>query len=205
MWFCILQMTNAISWLEKKTKSCKWPSMSQWIFLYPSNLECIFLVFIWKNKQKAASEHQCPNEYFYILQIYNKFYWFLFDKKAKSYEWTSMFQWRFLYPSKLECIFLGFLFFLKQKVASEHQCPDEDWTEAGTRDHTQTHWRRQEATHPGIHYPQFPSLPLSAVVDKRFINKIGDKTAILRKYDLSTKIQICWHNNVLFWRKKRYI
>ena len=32
----------------------------------------------------------------------------------------------------------------------------------------------------------------SAVVDKRFVNKIGDKTAILKKYDMSTKI--------LFWR-----
>ena len=27
----------------------------------------------------------------------------------------------------------------------------------------------------------------SAVVDKCFVNKIGDKTAILRKYDMSTK------------------
>ena len=29
------------------------------------------------------------------------------------------------------------------------------------------------------------------------INKIGDKTAILRKYDMSIKILFCRHNNVL--------
>ena len=43
---------------------------------------------------------------------------------------------------------------------------------------------------------------ISAVVDKRFVNKIGDKTAILRKYDMSTKILFCRHNNVLFWKRK---
>ena len=44
----------------------------------------------------------------------------------------------------------------------------------------------------------------SAVVDKRFVNKIGDKTAILRKYDMSTKILFCWHNYVglLLWKRK---
>ena len=46
------------------------------------------------------------------------------------------------------------------------------------------------------------SLYTSAVVDKRFIDKIGDKTAILRKYDMSTKILFCRHNNVLFWKRK---
>ena len=46
---------------------------------------------------------------------------------------------------------------------------------------------------------------LSAVVDRRFVDKIGDKTAILRKYDMSTKILFCWHNNVLFLKKKGYI
>ena len=37
------------------------------------------------------------------------------------------------------------------------------------------------------------SMPIvhSAVVDKRFVDKIGDKTAILRKYDMSTKILFC--------------
>ena len=40
----------------------------------------------------------------------------------------------------------------------------------------------------------------SAVVDKRFVNKIGDKTAILRKY-MSTKILVCRHN-VLFSKRK---
>ena len=38
----------------------------------------------------------------------------------------------------------------------------------------------------------------SAVVNKRFVNKIGDKTAILRKY-MSTKII------VYFFEKKGYI
>ena len=38
----------------------------------------------------------------------------------------------------------------------------------------------------------------AVVVDKRFVDKIGDKTAILRKYDMSTKIQFFRHNNVLF-------
>ena len=37
----------------------------------------------------------------------------------------------------------------------------------------------------------------SAVIDKRFVDKIGDKTAILRKYDM-LKILFCQHNNVLF-------
>ena len=36
----------------------------------------------------------------------------------------------------------------------------------------------------------------SAVVDKHFVNKIGNKIAISRKYDMSTKILICRHNNV---------
>ena len=43
---------------------------------------------------------------------------------------------------------------------------------------------------------------VSAVVDKRFVDKIGDKTAILRKYDMSARIMFCRHNNVLFWEKK---
>ena len=38
---------------------------------------------------------------------------------------------------------------------------------------------------------------ISAVVDKCFVNNIGNKTAILRKYDMSTKILFCRHNNVL--------
>ena len=43
---------------------------------------------------------------------------------------------------------------------------------------------------------------ISAVVDKRFVDKIGDKTASLRKYDMLTKILFCRHNNVLFWKRK---
>ena len=42
----------------------------------------------------------------------------------------------------------------------------------------------------------------SAVVDKRFVNKLGDKTAILGEYDMSTKILFCRHNNILFWKRK---
>ena len=42
---------------------------------------------------------------------------------------------------------------------------------------------------------------ISAVVDKRIVNNIGDKTAILRKYDMSTKI-VCYRHNVLFWKRK---
>ena len=48
-------------------------------------------------------------------------------------------------------------------------------------------------------------LIISSVVDKRFVDKIGNKTAILRKYDLSTKttkILFCQHNSVLFWKRK---
>ena len=41
----------------------------------------------------------------------------------------------------------------------------------------------------------------SAVVDKRFVDKIGDKTASLRKYNMSTKILFC-QNNVPFWKRK---
>ena len=45
---------------------------------------------------------------------------------------------------------------------------------------------------------------ISAVVAKRLVDKIGDKTAILRKYDtfVLTKILFCRHNNVLFWKRK---
>ena len=43
---------------------------------------------------------------------------------------------------------------------------------------------------------------VSAIIDKRFVNKISDKTAILRKYDMSTKILFCRHNNVLFLKRK---
>ena len=42
----------------------------------------------------------------------------------------------------------------------------------------------------------------SAVVDKCFVDKLGDKTAILRRYDMSTKILFCRHNHVLFWKRK---
>ena len=42
----------------------------------------------------------------------------------------------------------------------------------------------------------------SAVVDKRLVDKIADKTAILRKYDMSTMILFCRHNSVLFWKRK---
>ena len=44
-----------------------------------------------------------------------------------------------------------------------------------------------------IHHSAFLGHPLyhSAVVDKPFVDKIGDKTAILRKYDISTKILFC--------------
>ena len=38
-----------------------------------------------------------------------------------------------------------------------------------------------------------------------FVDKIGDKTAILRKYDMSTKttkILFCQNNSVLFWKRK---
>ena len=34
------------------------------------------------------------------------------------------------------------------------------------------------------------NVSISAVVDKRFVNQIGDKTVIFRKY-MSTKIQFC--------------
>ena len=43
---------------------------------------------------------------------------------------------------------------------------------------------------------------ISAVVDKRFVNKLGDKTAVLRKYDMLKKILFCQKNNVLFWKRK---
>ena len=42
---------------------------------------------------------------------------------------------------------------------------------------------------------------ISAVVDKRLVDKIGEKTAIFRKYNMSTKILFCRHN-VLFWKRK---
>ena len=42
----------------------------------------------------------------------------------------------------------------------------------------------------------------SDVVDMHFVDKIGDKTAILKEYDMSTKILFCRHNNVLYWRRK---
>ena len=44
----------------------------------------------------------------------------------------------------------------------------------------------------------------SAVVDKHFVDKIGEKTAILRIYDMSTKILFCdfCRHNVLFWKSK---
>ena len=45
------------------------------------------------------------------------------------------------------------------------------------------------------------TLSTSAVVGKRFVDKLGDKTAILRKY-MSTKIPFCLHNNVLSWKRK---
>ena len=41
----------------------------------------------------------------------------------------------------------------------------------------------------------------STVVDKCFVNKIGNKTAIVRKYDMSIKILFCRHNNVQFWKR----
>ena len=41
-------------------------------------------------------------------------------------------------------------------------------------------------------------IAVSAVVEKHSVDKIGDKTAILRKYDMLTKILFCRHNNVLF-------
>ena len=43
---------------------------------------------------------------------------------------------------------------------------------------------------------------ISAVVDKRFVDKIGDKTAILWKCDMLTKILFCRHKIVLFWKRK---
>ena len=52
----------------------------------------------------------------------------------------------------------------------------------------------------GVPSPRYFS---SAVVDKHFVDKIGNKTAILRKYDMSTMILFCWHNNDLFfWKRK---
>ena len=45
-------------------------------------------------------------------------------------------------------------------------------------------------------------LDTSTVVDKRIVDKTGDKTAILKKYKISTKILFCRHNNVLFWKRK---
>ena len=47
-----------------------------------------------------------------------------------------------------------------------------------------------------------PFVEVSAVVDKCFVDKIEDKTAILRRYDMSTKILFCRHNHVLFWKRK---
>ena len=49
------------------------------------------------------------------------------------------------------------------------------------------------------------TLITNAVVDKRFIDKIGDKTAILRKYDMSTKILFYQHDNVLHVFEKERI
>ena len=37
---------------------------------------------------------------------------------------------------------------------------------------------------------------ISAVIDKHFVDRICDKTAISRKYDMSTKILFCRHNSV---------
>ena len=46
-----------------------------------------------------------------------------------------------------------------------------------------------------MHYIFKNTIAISAVVDKPFVDKIADKTAILRKYDISTKILFCRHNN----------
>ena len=51
------------------------------------------------------------------------------------------------------------------------------------------------------------TLHVSAVVNKHFVDKIGDKTAILRKHDMymyvcQQKILFFRHNNVLFWKRK---
>ena len=45
----------------------------------------------------------------------------------------------------------------------------------------------------------------SAVVDERFVSKIGDKTAILRKYDMLTKILFCRRNNILFEKERIHL
>ena len=41
----------------------------------------------------------------------------------------------------------------------------------------------------------------SSEISSAVVDKIGDKTAILRKYDISTKILFCRHNNVPFWKR----
>ena len=45
------------------------------------------------------------------------------------------------------------------------------------------------------------NVSISAVVDKRYVNKIGDKTASFWKY-MSTKILFCQHKSELFWKRK---
>ena len=53
--------------------------------------------------------------------------------------------------------------------------------------------------HPFL--PPWTVIQISAVVDKHFV----DKTAILRKYHVSTKILFCWHNNLLFLKHKGHM
>ena len=43
----------------------------------------------------------------------------------------------------------------------------------------------------------------SAVVDECFVDKIGDKTAILRKYDMSTKF--CFVDIIMYYFEKERI
>ena len=57
----------------------------------------------------------------------------------------------------------------------------------------------------GYHVVYKDGVNISVVVDKRFVDKIGDKTAILRKYDISRKILFCWHNNVLFQKQRIHL
>ena len=42
----------------------------------------------------------------------------------------------------------------------------------------------------------------SAVVDKRIVNKIGDKTSNFEKTWHVDKDSVCQHSNVLFWKRK---
>ena len=46
-----------------------------------------------------------------------------------------------------------------------------------------------------------PKVMLTELCDDH-TSAVIDKTAILRKYDMSTTILFCRHNSVLFWKRK---